>query len=75
MKTIEFNDGELQALMQLIDIAVKSGGLNVAQAATVLAQKIGGAAETGGDGAFTEITEPQFAEVEGSIEPPAEEKE
>ena len=40
MKTIEFNDGELQALMQLLDIAVKSGGLQVAQAASILAGKI-----------------------------------
>lgn len=40
MKTIEFNDGELQALMQLLDIAVKAGGLQVAQAASILAGKV-----------------------------------
>ena len=28
MKTIELNDGEQQALVQLIDIAVKSAGLS-----------------------------------------------
>ena len=40
MKTIEFTDNELQVLTQLIDLAVKAGGLNVAEAATVLAKKI-----------------------------------
>ena len=40
MKTIEFSDGELSALMQLLDIAVKAGGLQVSQAANVLANKV-----------------------------------
>ena len=40
MKTIEFTDQELQVLTQLLDIAVKAGGLNVAEAASVLARKI-----------------------------------
>ena len=39
MKTIEFNESELRALIQLIDIAVKSAGLQVSEAAVVLAQK------------------------------------
>tara|TARA_Y100001938_G_C8084496_1_gene431118 strand:+ start:170 stop:373 length:204 start_codon:yes stop_codon:yes gene_type:complete len=51
MKTIEFTDQELQVLTQLLDIAVKAGGLNVAEAATVLAKKIS-----------QEIERPQFAE-------------
>ena len=51
MKTIEFTDQELQVLTQLLDIAVKAGGLNVAVAATVLAKKIS-----------QEIQQPQFAE-------------
>ena len=51
MKTIEFTDQELQVLTQLLDIAVKAGGLNVAEAATVLAKKIS-----------QEIEHPQFAE-------------
>lgn len=42
--TIELNEQEGQALLQLIDIAVKSGGLNVAQAGVVLAAKISEAA-------------------------------
>ena len=37
MKTIEFTDNELNVLVQLIDIAVNAGGLNVAEAAAALA--------------------------------------
>jgi len=40
MKTIEFTENELQILTQLLDIAVKAGGLNVAEAAVVLARKV-----------------------------------
>ena len=40
MKTIEFTDNELNVLVQLIDIAVKAGGLNVAEAAAALASKL-----------------------------------
>lgn len=42
---IKFNKEEAQALFQLIDLAVKSGGLNVAQAAVVLSEKIRQASE------------------------------
>ena len=35
MKTIEFTDNELNILIQLLDVAVKSQGLNVAEAAVV----------------------------------------
>lgn len=42
MKTIEFTDGEISALVQLIDIAIKAGGLNVAQAGATLAAKVSG---------------------------------
>jgi len=70
MKTIELNDGEQQALLQLIDIAVKSAGLNVAEAAAVLAVKIGGKNQSGPE---VVDSEPQFAEPETSIEPPTEE--
>jgi len=42
MKSIEFSEGEINALVQLIDLAVKSGGLNVAQAGAALAQKLTG---------------------------------
>ena len=52
MKTIEFTDQELQVLTQLLDIAVKAGGLNVAEAASVLARKK----------ISQEIEQPQFAE-------------
>ena len=40
MKTIEFTDNELNILIQLLDVAVKSQGLNVAEAAVVLARKV-----------------------------------
>ena len=38
--TIDFTQEECTALIQLIDLAVKSGGLNVAQAGVHLAEKI-----------------------------------
>jgi hypothetical protein len=37
---IEFTEGEVNALVQIIDIAVKAGGLNVAQAGSALANKL-----------------------------------
>ena len=40
MNSIEFSDEELSALMQLIDIAIKAQGLNVAQAGVILADKV-----------------------------------
>jgi hypothetical protein len=40
MNSIEFSDEELNALMQLIDIAIKAQGLNVAQAGVILADKV-----------------------------------
>ena len=45
MKSIEFTDNELNILVQLLDIAVKAQGLNVAEAAVILARKV---AEVGG---------------------------
>jgi len=38
--TIELAEKERAALIQLIDIAVKAGGLNVAQAGATLAAKL-----------------------------------
>lgn len=40
MTAIEFTKEEATALIQLIDLATKSAGLSVAEAATVLARKI-----------------------------------
>jgi hypothetical protein len=37
---IEFTDQEIDALVKLIDMAVKAGGLNVAQAGSILAGKL-----------------------------------
>ena len=47
MKTIDFTDNELNILVQLLDIAVKAQGLNVAEATVVLARKV---AAVSGDG-------------------------
>jgi|TARA_B100001079_G_scaffold222774_1_gene199107 hypothetical protein len=63
MKSIEFTEGEINALVQLIDIAVKAGGLNVAQAGAALAQKLTGQSEV--------ETNPIFAapeELESDVE-------
>ena len=63
MKSIEFSEGEINALVQLIDIAVNAGGLNVAQAGAVLAQKLTGETQV--------ETNPIFAspqELEGDSE-------
>jgi len=38
--TVDFTEQERIALIQLIDLAVKAGGLNVADAALVLAKKL-----------------------------------
>ena len=61
MKTIEFTDNELNILIQLLDVAVKSQGLNVAEAAVVLARKV---AEVGGTSDTPEITEPTVVSEE-----------
>lgn len=42
---IEFNEEERRALLALIDLAVKAAGLQVAEAATVLAAKISKASD------------------------------
>lgn len=41
MKTVELTEEEIQVTIQLIDIAIKSGGLNVAEAGSILAKKLG----------------------------------
>ena len=63
MKTIEFTDNELQVLTQLIDLAVKAGGLNVAEAATVLAKKISQEIEQS-----PQFAEPSIAPIEDDDE-------
>jgi hypothetical protein len=59
MKSIEFTEQELQVLTQLLDIAVKAGGLNVAEAASVLARKISQEIEQ-----TPQFAEPSIAPVE-----------
>ena len=44
-KAVEFSVEEARALLALIDMAVKAGGLQVSEAATVLAKKVQVAAE------------------------------
>ncbi len=39
MKTIELSEEEITVTIQLIDIAIKSGGLNVAEAGSILAKR------------------------------------
>jgi|TARA_R110002020_G_scaffold395271_2_gene605355 hypothetical protein len=41
MKSIEFTQNEISVTIQLLDIAVKAGGLNVAEAASVIFKKLG----------------------------------
>tara|TARA_R100000664_G_C2634700_1_gene62570 strand:- start:193 stop:372 length:180 start_codon:yes stop_codon:yes gene_type:complete len=55
MAKIELSDDERRALAQLIDIAVKAGGINVAKAATHLFDKIA-------------VEEPQLEAVESPEE-------
>ena len=55
MANIELSDEERRALAQLIDIAVKAGGINVAKAATHLFDKIA-------------VEEPQLEAVESPEE-------
>lgn len=40
MRTAKFTDDEIKAALQLIDLAVKAGGLNVAVAAITIAQRL-----------------------------------
>ena len=40
MVKLEFTEQEVQVLSQLLDLAVKAGGLNVAEAALVLNKKL-----------------------------------
>ena len=61
MKTIDFTDNELNILVQLLDIAVKAQGLNVAEAAVVLARKV---AAVSGDGEAPEYAEPTIVHSE-----------
>ena len=66
MKSIEFNDNELNVLIQLIDIAVKAGGLNVAEAATAIYGKLKVPSPTVEDTPlFAEPTERENTEEEG----------
>lgn len=47
--TIEFTNEEATILVQLLDMAVKSGGLQVASAALALVNKLEEASKKGGE--------------------------
>tara|TARA_R110002020_G_scaffold70186_3_gene182237 strand:+ start:914 stop:1135 length:222 start_codon:yes stop_codon:yes gene_type:complete len=40
MKPIEFTEEEIKVAIQLIDIAIKAGGLNTAEAGAIIAKKL-----------------------------------
>ena len=40
MKTIEFSEQEINTIIQLLDLATKAGGLQVAQAALAIVAKL-----------------------------------
>ena len=61
MKSIDFTDNELNILVQLLDIAVKAQGLNVAEAAVVLARKVAAVNTPEQDG---EVFEPTIVPAE-----------
>ena len=61
MKSIDFTDNELNILVQLLDIAVKAQGLNVAEAAVVLARKVAAVNQPEQDG---EVFEPTIVPAE-----------
>ena len=63
MKSIEFTEQELQVLTQLLDIAVKAGGLQVAEAAATLARKISQEIEQ-----TPQFAEPSIAPIEDEEE-------
>ena len=70
MKLIEFTPEEAQAVVQLFNIAVKSEGLGVAEAAATLTRKF--------HQAFGEQAEPEGVETSefaDSVEPPSEDSE
>ena len=51
---LELDDNEASVLTGLIDMAVKAGGLNVAEAAVVLTRKIAAAAQAAAQAAASE---------------------
>ncbi len=59
MPAITLTDQEAQAAIQLFDLAVKSGGLQVAKAAVVLTDKIADAINRSQAGKAAEDSEPE----------------
>ena len=65
--TIEFSREEMNALVGLLDVAVRAQGLNVAQNALVLATKIRESANDIDETPITEETSPEFAEPVAAV--------
>tara|TARA_R100001443_G_scaffold114080_1_gene129551 strand:+ start:1727 stop:1939 length:213 start_codon:yes stop_codon:yes gene_type:complete len=68
MTNIEFSDEEMNALIGLLDVAVRAQGLNVAQNALVLATKIKQAARGIDNTPITQEVNPEFAEPLEAVE-------
>jgi len=68
MTNIEFSDEEMNALIGLLDVAVRAQGLNVAQNALVLATKIKQAARGIDNTPITQEVSPEFAEPLEAVE-------
>ena len=66
--TIELSDEEMNALIGLLDVAVRAQGLNVAQNALVLATKIKQAARGIDNTPITQDHNPEFAEPLEAVE-------
>ena len=73
MKTIQYTENELTVLVQLLDIAVKAGGLNVAEAAIALTKKIEAAAAPDNEIVEPFIAEPELVPDEAGSDEPSEE--
>ena len=65
MKNVELSTDEIKALIQLIDLAIKSSGLGSAEAGVVLAKKLSAHLEESQEGSSDfKLVEPEVVEPE-----------
>ena len=65
MKNVELSTDEIKALIQLIDLAIKSSGLGSAEAGVVLAKKLSAHLEQPQEGSSDfKVVEPEVIEPE-----------
>ena len=65
MKNVELSTDEIKALIQLIDLAIKSSGLGSAEAGVVLAKKLSAHLEQPQEGSSDfKLVEPEVVEPE-----------